>query len=255
MTEKRKFPNWLKWVLGLVLVLGVALASLFIAFDEEKPEGITGAEAEAMAEKMLAAINKPAWDTTAIVQWTFKGVHEFLWDKERHLTRVKWNDLEVLLDINAIKGRVWQEGKELSGEEAQNRVRQAWEYWCNDSFWLNAPAKCMDPGTSRSLVTLEDGSQGLMVSYASGGVTPGDSYLWMVDEKGLPSSYKMWVKIIPVGGMEFTWEDWATLDTGARIAQMHKGPKLDLDISNLKGSASMEAFGLKADPFLPILGK
>ncbi len=251
----RKFPRWLKWVAGILGLLLFGLLSLYLSFNEPKPEGVSGPEADALALKMLAAIDKPAWDSTAIVQWTFKDIHHFLWDKNRHLTQVRWGEKEVLLDINKVEGRAWEKGKEVSGETAQKMVQKAWEYWCNDAFWLNAPAKCMDPGTDRSIVTLDDGSKALLISYASGGVTPGDSYLWMLDETGTPTSYKMWVQIIPVGGMEFTWEDWTQLSTGARIAQMHKGPKLDLDISNLKGAANMLDFGLKADPFLPILRK
>ncbi len=91
-----------------------------------------------------------------------------------------------------------------------------------------------------------------MVSYTSGGVTPGDSYLWILDENGLPESWKMWVKIIPVGGMEFTWEKWTELSTGAKVATYHHHKLLDLDISNLKAATSLSAFGLQDDPFQPI---
>ncbi len=253
MTKKKTFPRWLKWLGGFFVLLIFLALSAYLSFNEKKPEGQSGPEAEALALKMLKAIDKPGWDSTQIVQWTFKGVHTYLWDKKRHLTKVTWDDYEVLLDINKIKGKVWKAQEELKGDKAQAIVQKAWEYWCNDSFWLNAPAKCMDPGTSRSIVKTEDGQDALMVTYASGGVTPGDAYLWELDEEGKPKSYKMWVKIIPVGGMEFTWEDWAVLPTGARIAQMHKGPKINLDIGDLKGAATLEDFGLNADPFLPIL--
>lgn len=254
MTTGRTFPSWLKWVGILLGLLVFGLLTAYLSFNEKKPTGVKGPEAEALAEKMLTAIDKTAWDTTGIVQWTFKGVHTFIWDKQRHLTEVTWEDHRVLLDINAIAGKAWKNEKEVTGEEGKALVRKAWEYWCNDSFWLNAPAKCMDPGTERSIVKTEDGKDALLVTYSSGGVTPGDSYLWMVDDNGLPTSYKMWVKIIPVGGMEFTWEEWATLPTGAKIAQAHRGPNdLNLDISNLKAAANLEAFGLNADPFLSIL--
>ena len=210
-----------------------------------------GPAAEQLAHKMLRAININAWDSTTYVHWTFKGMHTYLWDKKRHLAKVTWDDYEVLLDINAIGGLAKKGDQVLSAVEAKAVIRKAWEYWCNDSFWLNAPAKIMDAGTKRSIVMLE-GKEALLVSYESGGVTPGDSYLWMLDENGLPTSYKMWVKIIPVGGVEFTWEKWETLSTGAKIATFHDGGLLNLDISDLNAGNSLQAMNLSVDPFAAI---
>ena len=244
----QKFVRFLKWA-------GISLAVLFLLgiiaiwfFNEKRPVGVTGEKAEALTQKMLQAINKPAWDSTAYVNWTFKGMHTFLWDKERHLTKVTWGDNEVLLDIDKKGGLARKNGELLSAEEAQPTIQKAWEYWCNDSFWLNAPAKALDGGTSRSIVQLEDGREGLMVEYASGGATPGDAYLWLLDENGLPTSYKMWVQIIPVGGVEFTWDQWTTLESGAKVAQFHDG-MIDLDISDLKSGKNYQEMGYAADPF------
>jgi len=140
-------------------------------------------------------------------------------------------------------------GQALAGDEAQDIIRKAWEFWCNDSFWLNAPAKIFDAGVKRSVVELEDGKQGLMATYTSGGITPGDSYLWKLDDNGLPTGYKMWVNIIPIGGVEFSWEKWNTLPTGAQISTFHDGGMLNLDISNLNAGNSIAALGLSSDPF------
>ena len=102
-------------------------------------------------------------------------------------------------------------------------------------------------------MTGEEGTKSLMVHYGSGGVTPGDSYLWNLDESGLPTSYKMWVSIIPVGGMEFSWENWTTLETGAKIATLHHHKYLDIPITDLKGTAKLEDFGFGEDPFATIV--
>lgn len=243
----------LKWILGII---GVILLGLFIfvkVSSEAMPEGTTGAEADALANKVLAAIDKPAWDTTGVVQWTFKGVHDFLWDKERHLVKVNWEGHEVLLNPNEISGKAWQNGTEVTGDEGDKLVKEAWGYFCNDSFWLNAPAKVFDKGTERRVVTQADGSKALLITYKSGGVTPGDSYLWILDDKGLPTSYKMWTSIIPVKGMEFTWQDYTILSTGAKVATLHKSKVLELDIGNLKAAKDLASFGLTNDPFQPIL--
>jgi len=241
--------KWLKRLGVFILVLILILAGLFFINNESKPEGQTGTEADALANKMLAAIDKPAWDSTTYIQWTFKGMHSFLWDKQRHFVKVSWDDQEVLLDTKKVDGIAFLKGEKQKGEEAAKMIQDAWGYFCNDSFWLNAPAKAFDIGTERSIVKMEDGKQGLMVSYSSGGVTPGDTYLWILDENGLPTSWQMWVKIIPMGGMEFSWEQWKTLSTGAKIATFHKSSILNLDISNLKAATNFESMGLNEDPF------
>lgn len=246
MKKLLKFLKWSGIAVGGLFLIG--MVSIWLISDKE-PVGVPGEKAEEMTQRMLDAINAPAWESTGYVQWTFKGMHTFLWDKKRHLCKVNWGDYEVLLDIDKIGGLAKKNGKLLSAEESEKIIRKAWEYWCNDSFWLNAPAKVRDPGTTRSLVTLKDGREGLKVKYDSGGVTPGDAYVWILDENGLPISYQMWVKIIPIGGVEFSWDKWKTLKTGAKISSYHEG-LIDLDISDLKAGMGYEEMGLREDPFL-----
>ena len=38
----------------------------------------------------------------------------------------------------------------------------------------------------------------------------------------MPEFVKMWVQIIPVGGVKFSWENWHTTSGGAKIAQTHE---------------------------------
>lgn len=241
--------KWLKRLGILLLIIVAILAILFFVYNEPKPQGQKGTEADALANKMLRAIDKTGWDSTTYVQWNFKGMHNFLWDKDRHFVKVTWDENEVLLDTKKVDGKAFVKGVEQSGDNAKKMIQDAWGYFCNDSFWLNAPAKVFDPGTQRSLVTQEDGTKALMVSYESGGVTPGDAYLWILDKNGIPKSWKMWVSIIPVGGMEFTWDKWETLPTGAKVATFHTSSALDLDISDLKAGTSLESMGLGSDPF------
>ncbi len=239
----------LKWVLIVlgVLLLGIVAVGWYL--HEPKPQGQAGPEAEALAEKMLTAIHKSDWDSTGAIQWTFAGMHDYLWDRDAHLVQVKWGDTRVLLRTTDQSGKAWEGDTALKDNALREALNKAWSFFCNDSFWMNAPAKVMDEGTKRSVVEMEDGRKGLLVQYTEGGVTPGDTYLWILDEEGLPQSWKMWVSIIPVGGLELTWEDWTDLSTGARIAQLHKGPVFDLVISNLKAASSLEQMSLGEDPF------
>ena len=247
----------LKWVLGIILVLVMGLFILVKVSSETMPTGTTGPAADALANKVLAAINKPAWDTTGVIQWTFRGEHDFLWDKERNLVKVNWADNEVLVVLDETTGKAWKGGEEVTGAEGDKLVKEAWSYFCNDSFWLNAPSKVFDPGTERKIVDLPDGKKGLMISYKSGGVTPGDSYLWLLDDNGLPTSYKMWVSIIPIGGVQVSWGDYTTVSTGAKLATTHNakvfGRDLQIPITNIKAATDLTKFGLSTDPFQPIL--
>ncbi|MFT5834127.1 MAG: hypothetical protein ACI97N_001761 [Cognaticolwellia sp.] len=239
-------------VLGIIIgVLMVTFLVLFLMFSEPLPKGEKGIEADALAEKVLVAINKSAWDSTGVIQWTFRDSHHFLWDKKRNLVRVQWKNNEVFVVLDELTGVAFKDGKKLEGKKADKLIKKAWSFFANDSFWLNAPSKVFDEGTERRLVKLENDEEALLITYASGGVTPGDSYLWILDENGLPKSWKMWVKIIPIGGVQTTWQDWVTLETGAKIAQNHYiNENINVPITNLKASKNLETFGLENDPFI-----
>jgi hypothetical protein len=53
--------------------------------------------------------------------------------------------------------------------------------------------------------------------YASGGSTPGDSYMWSM--KTIYQKLGEWVSIIPVGGLETSWEDWKTFQNNLKMQQ------------------------------------
>ena len=160
---------------------------------------------------------------------------------------------EVLLNVQEITGLAYKNGTQISGKDADKMIRTAWEYFCNDSFWLNPIVKLFDPGTTRSMVKLKDGREGVMVSYSGGGVTPGDSYVWIMGKDDLPTLWKMWVKVIPVGGLKASWEDWITLETGAKVATAHDmAGMIKLLISDVKGATDLAGLGITSDPFAKI---
>lgn len=225
--------TFLKWIAGLVLFLVFLGLVGFLLFNESKPSGVQGPQAEALADKMLSATNKAGWDTTRIVSWDFGGRHQFKWNKAQDSVDVMWGDKLVKLHTKTISGTAFVAGEEVTGKKAAELIQAAWSHFCNDSFWLAAPYKIRDPGTSRSLVKLENGREALLVSYDSGGVTPGDSYLWMLDDAGLPTAWKMWTQIIPIGGVEASWENYKTLPSGAVLAQTHKLPIFTLELSDI----------------------
>ena len=245
-------------ILGyFLLFILAAILVLWLIFNEKEPMGKAGPAADQMAERMMAAVNKTAWDSTRYVQWTFaNGAHAYFWDKERNLVKIDFDDKEVLLNTKEVNGKVFQNGTEITGDEASQLIQKAWSFFCNDSYWLNPVVKAFDPGTERSIVQVKDGREGLKVQYTTGGVTPGDAYVWLLDDNGKPIAWKMWVGIIPLGGIENSWEGWQTLSTGAEISTTHTffGKKLDF-LTDVKAGMELSDYGVEQDPFTPIVGK
>lgn len=241
-------------ILAVILLLGVlGVVVVMYTMSEDRPEGRPGPEADALARSMEAAVNKEAWDRTGAVRWSFFEQHHYVWDRSRGLVELKWGDTRALFRTADQTGRVWRDGVEQSAEDAAEAIETAYSFWINDSFWLNPVVKLFDPGVERAIVDLDGGGQGLLVSYTSGGVTPGDAYLWIPGEDGLPKAWRMWVQIIPVGGIETTWEGWTELDTGAKVSTQHEGwGQVMTFISNLAGGETLESIDVDPDLFAPL---
>lgn len=229
-------------------------AGIGLALEHESaPSGEQGEAAERLAAEAERAVNLEAWRETEAVRWTFAGIHDHLWDRKRGFARVTRGKRRVYLRLAdaGASGRAFEGERELSGEELSARLAWAWTQWCNDSFWLNPIAKFRDPGTSRlACGTTEGGGRLLMVRYDSGGVTPGDRYVWELGPDGLPRAWKMWVSILPVGGVDATWEGWKTLSTGAKVATDHEllfG--LRLKLSEVEGARTLAELEPGPDPF------
>ncbi|MEO1268735.1 MAG: hypothetical protein AAFX99_11600, partial [Myxococcota bacterium] len=91
--------------------------------------------------------------------------------------------------------------------------------------------------------------RGLLVAFSEGGVTPGDSYLWLLDDNGRPTAWRMWVNIIPIPGVEISWEGWQQLSTGAWVASLHHSAIATLPLEAIKGTATLAELEPGPDPF------
>ena len=99
-----------------------------------------------------------------------------------------------------------------------------------------APYKVFDEGTERRIVKTDTNGDALLITYTSGGSTPGDSYLWLFDTNGKPKAFKMWTSLLPIDGLEASWSDWTTTESGAMLPTFHKLLVLGLEITNIKTS-------------------
>jgi hypothetical protein len=241
-------------ILAVILLVGiVTLVAVGYSLNDPRPEGQTGAEADALARSMQEAVHGDAWDRTGAVRWSFFEQHHYVWDREHDLVELRWGDSRALFRTADQTGRAWSRGTEQTGADAEEALRAAYAYWINDSFWLNPVVKFFDPGVERSLVKLDDGQDALLISYTSGGVTPGDAYLWMQGPDGMPASWRMWVQIIPIGGIETSWDGWVELSTGAKVSTQHEGwGRMMTFITDVEGAENLDALGVEPGLFDPL---
>jgi hypothetical protein len=208
--------------LGLVLVIQW--------FSKPLPESITGPEADRLARDVQEALNITGYEALGEIQFSFRD-HHYLWNKTEERALVSWEDHQVDLILSEIEN-----SKIIQGGKDSNRIdliEKAKAYFYNDSYWLVAPFKFFDPGVVRSLVETDNGSKALLITHTSGGVTPGDSYLWYFDENLIPTHFELWVSIIPIKGVSATWSSWVSKQD-VLFSTFHKLGPLEITIGDLK---------------------
>lgn len=225
-----------KFIGILALVLAIGYGVLYYLYNEPLPTGESGPEADALAYIMLDALNYKNYNNTNVLEWSFRGDHYYKWDRRKEIVSVSWDDITVHLDlITPSSSKATINNSSASYEKTKDLIEKAQSYFNNDSFWLVAPFKVFDHGTERYLVDLKDGSEALLVTYTQGGDTPGDSYMWIIEPSGKPKSFKLWTKIIPIGGVEATWQDWTKTESGVFLPTLHKLGPLSISMGEVVG--------------------
>ena len=208
-----------KYIKFFFLFIIVAGGIYYFANNESLPEGKKGKEADALANKMLKAIDNDTYKNTQILEWSFRGKHFYKWQKQENIVTISWDKNKVILHTNEPqKSTIFVEDIKLENTEI---LKKAITFFNNDSFWLIAPYKTFDAGTERRIVNY-NGKEALLVTFTSGGTTPGDSYLWILDKDFIPTSFKMWAKIIPIGGVYATWSDLKKTASGIKLPTKHQ---------------------------------
>ncbi len=235
-----KINKILKIILGIVIFFTLPsllfFGFVYFKYNEDLPVGIQGEQADALAHKMLDALDYEAYKNTNQLEWTFKRRHHYSWDKANNICEVYWKENKVILDLNHTdQSKVYIHSFKNESDMAKDLIEKAIKYFNNDSFWLVAPYKVFDAGVERRLVKTEHNKDALLVTYTSGGSTPGDSYLWLLDDNGKPTAFKMWTSALPINGLEASWCDWTTTESGAQLPIFHKFLFFGLEIDGLNG--------------------
>ena len=230
-------------IIGILALLLIVFGAIYYFVNNEPlPEGKQGKEADALAIKMFNAIHHEAFENAEILEWSFRNEHHYKWHKQEGKVDVSWDENKVILNTkNPSSSEVFINNKKTENTEL---IKIATDYFNNDSFWLVAHYKIFDEGTERRLVKYND-KDALLITYTSGGSTPGDSYLWILDKNYIPVAYKMWTSIIPIGGVSATWSDWKKTSSGVLLPKKHKLSIFGLEID----MGSVNAYNPKADEF------
>lgn len=224
--------RWLKRILwAIVLVVGILLVgavAFYLLLDLPRPEGVADDEADRLARRVQDALGQDAWGGVERISWRFAGKRAHTWSRCTGQAWVSWAGHEVRLDLGAGSGEVLSKGPGASTE----LIDEAHKHFINDAFWLNPVSTFFDEGVTRSRVALTPDEaqalgareEALLITYGSGGRTPGDAYLWLLGEDYRPVGWRMWVSIIPIGGLKATWERWEPVESGAEISRLHRLP-------------------------------
>ncbi len=176
-----------------------------------------GATAEQLARDVWKASGGENWSKVKTLKFTFVVEQdgqqlanaEHHWDIAAGTDRVKWKGRDVT--VNLATPAEDEEGKAAYGR------------WVNDSYWLLAPLKVLDPGVK---LTYEgpkesDGMQceTLRLAFAQVGLTPGDQYVLYIDP--VTKLVRAWDYIPKAeGAMHGTWKRYETFG-GLQLAMEH----------------------------------
>lgn len=255
----------------VIKILCLMICACFVAcatLSAPLPKGQKGAQAEQLAQKVLTALNAQAFFAAEGATWQFRD-HHYVWHKTLNRVRLQLEDeLFVYVDLNLQKGWAFEAQQRLEPKAESEAVKKAIKAFNNDSFWAFAPFKINDLGTQRALVKslpaypadkqlndkqstdkqLNDkhtGTPSLLVFYESGGSTPGDHYLWHLDQQYRPYEWQMWVSIIPIGGTSSRWAQWKQTKSGAWVAQEHNLSFITFEVKNIEVVTHFEELGIQ----------
>jgi len=196
----------------LLTLLPVVFLAMLPVRAQESPE-----KAKQLAKDVWKASGGENWGKVKEMRFTFvveqdgkplnSAEHE--WNVAAQTDRVKWKGKDVAVNLAA---------------PAQDEEGKAgYARWVNDSYWLLAPLKILDPGVNLAYEGSKemDGTncEVLHVSFAQVGLTPGDQYRLYIDPG--TKLVKAW-DYMPKADMVMhgSWEKYETFG-GLKLATEH----------------------------------
>jgi hypothetical protein len=179
--------------------------------------------AQELAREVWRASGGENWQNVQQIRFTFVVA-----DQEKELARVQ-HEWDLVAGTDRVRWRD-KEGNEktatvnLANPPADGDGKAAYARWVNDSYWLLAPLKVLDPGVKLS----QEGTKELngvehellRLSFEQVGLTPNDQYvLYIHPETKLVSAWDYIPNEEKV--MHSTWEDYQQFG-GLKLATLHQ---------------------------------
>jgi hypothetical protein len=167
------------------------LLLLFLVFSFLNGKG-QGHKTDELVKKCYKAMGGiKNYNNTRFLQWNFFDLRKHSWDKHENKLRIDYQKEKtiILINLNDKTGRVIKKGREIKDADSSKIfLKEAYETWINDSYWLVMPFKLLDPGVNLSYVGTEKTEDGKMadkveLTFKEVGVTPNNKYHVFFDQE------------------------------------------------------------------------
>ena len=225
------------------------VALILTALQMSGVEPHRDAKADEIAHTMMKAMGgENAWYAAHFLRFDFKvnvgGKMEedrtHLWDKMtgRYRLEEKTKDGKlrvVLFNINDRHGEAYVDDKKVEGAAGAKAVKDAYEAFINDMYWLAMPWKWLDKGVNLKYMGPKTrGSESgdvVRLTFDHVGLTPGDRYDAFVSSQ----SHLMTHWDFKLQGGDTGSFDWQYTDTGGiKLAKNHPGDKVSIDMGDVR---------------------
>jgi hypothetical protein len=185
-------------------------------------------KADALARDLVASLGgTAAWEKARQFQFDFvveregQAIARFshVWDRYTGDYRLSGTEKTgapyvVYFNVNSRKGRAFVNGREVEGEAADKQLENAYERFINDTYWLLAPWKVMDPGVVRAYDGEKPCPDGgtcdvLKLTFDNVGLTPKDAYwLWITRDGRRMVQWQYVLNGASEPPTTAAWKDW-----------------------------------------------
>ena len=244
----------LKIFFGVVIVAVVGLLAFFFIYNEKLPLTSDSVTGDKVSEQMQETMGMKAWKKTRYLSWITNNKRHYVWDKKEGFTKVSWSGNEVLLNLKTNEAIVNIKGVTVSNTEKKEKlVYLAKSHFEADRYWFSAPFEVFGFQIHRSMVLLEGQSKrSLCIQYLDNHDSrAGEAYIYILDEKNRPLTWKMWNDNFHLDGLSSDWMDWQKTSTGFWYPSSHKSEFFGyrINIQNMLTGKRLKDIGLNKDPF------